>query len=94
MAGHESDRHYCGALHIPVGRHVFLLLHYYEYAYKTSDRKGTEDEERRSKQLLDERKEKRERVLIIARGNTRSHCVENCLCKMLWSCRNTDYRMN
>ena len=27
-------------------------------------------------------------------GNTRSHCVENSLWKMLWTCCNTDYRIN
>ena len=26
-------------------------------------------------------------------GNTRSHCVENSLWKMLWTCCKTDYRI-
>ena len=32
-------------------------------------------------------------IVGIERGSTRSHSVENSLCKMLWSCSNTDKRM-
>jgi hypothetical protein len=35
---------------------------------------------------------KRERVLEIEGGNTRSHSVENWLWKRLWTCCQTDYR--
>jgi hypothetical protein len=33
-------------------------------------------------------------MLEIERGSTRSHCVENSICKMLWTCCKTDGRMN
>jgi hypothetical protein len=48
---------------------------------------------RRRKQLLDDLK-KKERILKIERGSTRSHPVENSLWKRLRTCRKTDYRMN
>jgi hypothetical protein len=30
----------------------------------------------------------------ILRGSTKSHSLENCLWKRLWTCHNTDYGMN
>ena len=33
-------------------------------------------------------------MLATERGNTRLHCVENSLWKMLWTCCKTDYRIN
>jgi len=36
----------------------------------------------------------KEWILEIERGNTRSHCVENWLCKSLWACRKADCGMN
>jgi hypothetical protein len=47
---------------------------------------------RRSKQLLDDLKEKR--ILEIERGNTRSQSMEISLWKRLRTCHKTDYRMN
>ena len=47
----------------------------------------TEKQRRRRKHLLDEFKETEQ-------GNTRSHSVENSLCKRLWNCRQADYGMN
>jgi hypothetical protein len=46
---------------------------------------------RRRKQLLDDLKVK---ILEIERGSTRSHPVENSLCKLLRTCRKTEYIMN
>jgi GR25 family glycosyltransferase involved in LPS biosynthesis len=43
---------------------------------------------KRSKQLLDDLKEKR-RILEIERGCTRSHCVEYLIGKRLWASRAT-----
>jgi hypothetical protein len=51
----------------------------------------TEQRGKRSKQLLDDLKEKK---LEIERGSTRSHPMENSLWKWLRTCRKTDYRMN
>jgi hypothetical protein len=48
---------------------------------------------RTRKPLLDDLKEKK-MILVIERGSTRSHCVENSLWKGLWSCNKTDYRMS
>ena len=48
--------------------------------------------ERRRKKVLDDLK-KIKRVLEIERGS-QDPTVENSLCKRLWTCRNTDYRMN
>jgi hypothetical protein len=39
------------------------------------------------------KKRKKERILEIERGSTRSHCVENWLRKRLWTCRKADCRM-
>jgi hypothetical protein len=32
-------------------------------------------------------------MLEIEKGSTRSHALANLLCKKLWTCRKTDYRM-
>jgi hypothetical protein len=37
---------------------------------------------------------RKENILEIERGSTRSHPVENSLWKRLRTCRKTDYRMN
>jgi len=49
---------------------------------------------RRRKKVLDELKGEKKRVLEIGRGSTISHSVEKLLCKKLWTCLETDYRMN
>ena len=48
---------------------------------------------RRSKQLLEDVKEK-ERVLEIESGSSRSHCVEKSVWKRLWTCCKTDCEVN
>jgi hypothetical protein len=47
----------------------------------------------RGKQLVDYLKETK-RILEIERGDSRSHSVENLLCKQVWICYKTDYVMN
>jgi len=37
---------------------------------------------------------RKERILSIERGNIRLDCAKNLLWKRLWTCHNTDCRMN
>ena len=48
---------------------------------------------RSRKELLTDRKETK-RIMETEGGGTRSHSVENTLLKGLWTCRQTDYKMN
>jgi uncharacterized membrane protein YgaE (UPF0421/DUF939 family) len=54
---------------------------------------GARRRKRRRKQLLNCLKRKAN-ILEIERGSTRSHSMENWLCKRLWTCRKTDYVIN
>jgi len=49
---------------------------------------------RRRRKLKDDLKERREKMLSLVGGSSRSHYVESSLWKRLWTCRKTDYKLN
>ena len=66
-----------------------LLKHVTEW-----NREGTERRGRRRKQLLDDYKEKKRKIMDIVKRSSRSYCLENSLWKSLWTFPKPYYGMN